>query len=591
MLNLAKTICTFLVVTASTLTAGFLIVTIHAAMSVPAAVAQGQRQTHSVTSASVTITDDGRVVRLDEEFVRIAEEVPGFGGYYHDSEGVLHVLLTDLYQEAKLSLGGVSLMGRDDVRVELARYGFLELYRWKTALQSFLLPDVVYIDINVRTNRVQVGVTQEGLKQVEDALAQLDFPREAIELAVDEPMFPGGMRIASASGAICTMFNTNSRCIPAPFRYDGASFDPPGFADDGDELSSTSSTSEDPALDDLMTMANEETSLPTDDGYEETSPPKDDGYEETPLPVDAALGASTPSTVSGDQVSCPGGLETLFHSDLTGDGVKEIVQKRLPYVYVKQGTQCWRYEIPGSDDIVFGEVRNYVVFGTPKQPTQVCCPLPPPNYSDSAIYDQDGVAGKELVVVRKIETTSTVNTWIIKHRTKEIWTFRADNYLLQNWKNDLDGNAGREIFLWYQSTMPAALNYGKAKIYNADTRKLKTYDLTQLVDGAGYTPVSNQLVFLNATTAAGKEAAVLSYPSKGSSFWNGGWVKFVNHSLGKVKTRLVPLNNPWLDKGRYQVSTSHAIVTSSSGDKIKLTYRVTEILTGKITTETHTVGY
>jgi hypothetical protein len=46
---------------------------------------------------AVRAQEEGKTpLTLDEEYARLAEEVPGFGGLYLDAEGTTHVYLRDL---------------------------------------------------------------------------------------------------------------------------------------------------------------------------------------------------------------------------------------------------------------------------------------------------------------------------------------------------------------------------------------------------------------------------------------------------------------------------------------------------------------
>ncbi|MDA8020781.1 MAG: S1 family peptidase [Thermoanaerobaculia bacterium] len=178
-------------------------------------------------------TDRRAPVSSDEEFVALAKELPGFGGFFFDEAGRVNVVLRDPSQKALFEDGLVDgfdkLSARGAVRVVAGRYGFDELAAWRNDLFDLLAhPSVVYLDVDERRNRVVVGIdrtevgrksaTRAGLKR---SIAARQVPREAVTFVETDPVrpaatlrdsfrpLPGGVRIQSdppgLGGSICTM--------------------------------------------------------------------------------------------------------------------------------------------------------------------------------------------------------------------------------------------------------------------------------------------------------------------------------------------------------------------------------------------------
>ena len=98
------------------------------------------------------------MLSLDQEFARLAEGVPGFGGLYVDEEGTTHVYLVDLSREREVRDLG------ERVEVHQGEYDFRDLFAWKAAVRDVLArPGTVSLDIDERRNRLVVGVEREAL--------------------------------------------------------------------------------------------------------------------------------------------------------------------------------------------------------------------------------------------------------------------------------------------------------------------------------------------------------------------------------------------------------------------------------------------
>jgi hypothetical protein len=180
----------------------------------------------------------GHAVGLDAKFLRIAGEVPGFAGLYFDDAGALIVLMAgDAAPQAVGDVGAhLASLGIDPsaqpVRVRTAEYDFAQLHALlQRANTVFGLGGVVYTDADEARNRVVIGVLDAATEaDVENALAILDIPREAVIIERTGPMeldqslrdrirpIPGGVQIAWDRGGstfICTHgFNVRAPARP-----------------------------------------------------------------------------------------------------------------------------------------------------------------------------------------------------------------------------------------------------------------------------------------------------------------------------------------------------------------------------------------
>ncbi len=200
-----------------------------------------------------------RPLTLDEEYLAIDRAFPGFGGLFYDANDEANIYLTDLSRRD-------ALRGLADGNVKFlaARYTFSQLYEWRARLLHVLAePGVVFLDIDERRNRINVGVeawrAAKGPEAVHALASQYDVPAAAILLTATEPIVPevafgsnlrdelsptpGGMQIYSDGGSgsafYCTMgfvahregkwgFVTNSHCTNSQGGVDGTHYQQPG---------------------------------------------------------------------------------------------------------------------------------------------------------------------------------------------------------------------------------------------------------------------------------------------------------------------------------------------------------------------------
>ncbi|TVP44874.1 MAG: hypothetical protein EA350_10715 [Gemmatimonadales bacterium] len=188
---------------------------------------------------------------LDAEFVRIARDVPGFGGVYYDERGTLVMVLAgDAPEISMLSLEApLERLAIDPraqpVRVQAAQYSFIELDAMHRNARPVLdINGVVFTDADERANRVRIGVSNPSARAaVESELQRAGVPLEAVIISDAEPIEPmqltlrdrvrpmgGGLQIwrfvPPSQASICTLgfnvrapnrpniqgFVTNSHC-------------------------------------------------------------------------------------------------------------------------------------------------------------------------------------------------------------------------------------------------------------------------------------------------------------------------------------------------------------------------------------------
>jgi hypothetical protein len=185
---------------------------------------------------------------IDQEFLRIEQEIPGFGGFFYDEQDRLNVFLKDTGGPAAAAFREV------DPGVVLRRgdYGFGELAAWRRELRQVLaLPGVVSLDVDEATNRIRIGMDSRARTKsldrdrLERELLFGEAPRQAVVVEEVEPIrrlaglrdqvrpIPGGVEVANFKA--CTLgfnvfregvfgFVTNSHCTSRQGGLEGTRF-------------------------------------------------------------------------------------------------------------------------------------------------------------------------------------------------------------------------------------------------------------------------------------------------------------------------------------------------------------------------------
>ncbi|HEX8905092.1 MAG TPA: hypothetical protein VF771_09645, partial [Longimicrobiaceae bacterium] len=195
----------------------------------------------------------------DDEFARVSRaEVPGFAGFYLDTDGTPVIRLKDqaqrgaaqryLAQEIAAAHRGRLAMAPRQPKFLPAEYDFAQLKQWADALTPLISQrgDVYLVDVDEVNNRVLLGVadaTATGAVRAE--AARLGIPANAVATQTQERPTPraslrdrqtvlgGGIQIAF-SQYLCTLgfnarrnstganiFVTNAHCTGTQYAFDG----------------------------------------------------------------------------------------------------------------------------------------------------------------------------------------------------------------------------------------------------------------------------------------------------------------------------------------------------------------------------------
>jgi hypothetical protein len=170
---------------------------------------------------------------LDAAFVRIAGQVPGFGGLYY-ADGVLNVVMVPGEQVVPMSQAVAVLreefphVRHDRVRVVEGRYDFAELNAMHLqATQLLGLAGTVFTDADEVRNRIVIGVEDDAAAAaVRRHVAMLGLPAEAVIIEHALPIVQeqslrsrvrpvaGGLQI-NFGGSLCTHgFNVRAPSRP-----------------------------------------------------------------------------------------------------------------------------------------------------------------------------------------------------------------------------------------------------------------------------------------------------------------------------------------------------------------------------------------
>jgi len=139
---------------------------------------------------------------LDERFLAIGQEVPGFAGVFIDSAGIPTALLVDPTQEvaARMAIQPLLLnparayrgrmVQRDQMNVRRVEYDFKQLMGWRMILRSLLVtvPGVHRLDIRESMNRIVLGVrSPSDSTKVSSEITRLGIPPNAVITLVEAP--------------------------------------------------------------------------------------------------------------------------------------------------------------------------------------------------------------------------------------------------------------------------------------------------------------------------------------------------------------------------------------------------------------------
>jgi hypothetical protein len=138
---------------------------------------------------------------LDGHFERIAQDIPGFAGFFFDEAGTLNVVMAPAAQPLSRSevqnriAAHLEALGEDPAAargavMQQGEYDFIQLNALRRQARSVLsLAGTVFLDADEVRNRVVVGVEDDAAAaSVERAVAMLGLPSGAVVLVRSEPI-------------------------------------------------------------------------------------------------------------------------------------------------------------------------------------------------------------------------------------------------------------------------------------------------------------------------------------------------------------------------------------------------------------------
>jgi hypothetical protein len=127
--------------------------------------------------------------------IALARQVPGFGGFYLDDQGMPVVYLKNVAERGNAQRALAPFfqhqgMSSSQLRVLPARYDWAQLEDWfsRTSGEVLSIPGAVFVDANEASNRVTVGVEHGALARVRGIVARLGIPQEAVVFQEAEPI-------------------------------------------------------------------------------------------------------------------------------------------------------------------------------------------------------------------------------------------------------------------------------------------------------------------------------------------------------------------------------------------------------------------
>jgi hypothetical protein len=172
---------------------------------------------------------DGGIETYDDEMLRLAATIPGFGGVFYEPDGTPVIYLQDLGRRFDAEHPIAEFLDRHafkhgvprkPTRFVRGQFSFDSLKAWqRVATENFLAtPGVVLTDVDERNNRVVIGVESVALrKQIATAMQARRVPPAALAVMLHEPIrqsnttlssvfttLPGGIRINDGI-ADCTL--------------------------------------------------------------------------------------------------------------------------------------------------------------------------------------------------------------------------------------------------------------------------------------------------------------------------------------------------------------------------------------------------
>lgn len=186
------------------------------------------------TGLSPTIAD-GQVPRPrphEEQFVALSATLNGFGGFYFDDAGNLHVVLTDQSQAgaARLALTPVLsarprwYSGRPaanpQIIVEAGEFAFPDLARWRDSAVSAILGKVegaTFVDLDERRNRVTIAAENEAAAaRITRRAAAAGIPPGIVNVTVRGPIRLGVALERAGRTPLRAAETLSSRIRPVP---------------------------------------------------------------------------------------------------------------------------------------------------------------------------------------------------------------------------------------------------------------------------------------------------------------------------------------------------------------------------------------
>lgn len=173
-----------------------------------------------------TVPSNPRTV--DEAFAAIESELPGFSGYFFDTDGRLNVFFTEPQQvnadqvSARLISAGY-IQSEDTAKGIVlldSKYPWSTLRAWKDNLNKLFLKNelgVTTLDANEKVQSIDIGVeslTPEVRNEITRILAQDGIPAEVVQIVETGPIIleSHGVSVSPRKGGIEIGFGTSSAC-------------------------------------------------------------------------------------------------------------------------------------------------------------------------------------------------------------------------------------------------------------------------------------------------------------------------------------------------------------------------------------------